>query len=61
MKSIPQLRLLPILALSVMAKESPNFLIILADDCTYNDLNLSGWQNAKNPHIERASEGLTFN
>ena len=62
MKSIPQLFLFPILALSVMAKESPNFLIILADDCTYNDLPLYGGQNAKTPHIERlASEGLTFN
>ena len=62
MKSIPQLFLFPILALSVMAKESPNFLIILADDCTYNDLSLYGGQNAKTPHIDRlASEGLTFN
>ena len=45
-----------------MAKESPNFLIILADDCTYNDLPLYGGQNAKTPNIDRlASEGLTFN
>lgn len=40
----------------------PNFLIIMADDCTYNDLPLYGGQNAKTPHIDRlASEGLTFN
>jgi uncharacterized sulfatase len=62
MKSIPHLLLLPILALSAMAKESPNFLLILADDCTYNDLHLYGGQNAKTPNIDRlASEGLTFN
>ena len=40
----------------------PNFLIILADDCTYNDLPLYGGKNAKTPHIDRlASEGLVFN
>ena len=62
MKSIPQLFLLLILALSAMAKESPNFLIILADDCTHNDLPLYGGQNARTPNIDRlASEGLTFN
>lgn len=62
MKSIPNLLLLPILALSAMAKESPNFLIILADDCTHNDLPLYGGQNAKTPNIDRlASDGLTFN
>ncbi len=40
----------------------PNVLIILADDCTYNDLPLYGGQNAKTPNLDRlASEGLTFN
>ena len=44
------------------AAEKPNFLIILADDCTYNDLPLYGGQNAKTPNIDRlASQGLTFN
>ena len=45
------------------ARESrPNFLIIMADDCTYNDLPLYGGQNAKTPNIDRlASQGLTFN
>ena len=39
----------------------PNFLIIMADDCTYNDLPLYGGQNAKTPNIDRlASQGLTF-
>ena len=40
----------------------PNFLIIMADDCTYNDLALYGGQNAKTPNIDRlATQGLTFN
>lgn len=39
-----------------------NFLIIMADDCTFNDLPLYGGQNAKTPNIDRlASQGLTFN
>jgi len=41
---------------------SPNFLIIVADDCTYNDLPLYGGQNAKTPNIDAlAAQGLTFN
>ena len=44
------------------AADKPNFLVILADDCTYNDLPLYGGQNAKTPNIDRlASQGLTFN
>ena len=40
----------------------PNFLIIMADDCTYNDLPLYGGQNAKTPNIDAlAARGLTFN
>lgn len=40
----------------------PNFLLILADDCTYNDLPLYGGQNARTPNLDRlATEGLTFN
>ena len=50
---------LPILS---RASQSPNFLLILADDCTYNDLPLYGGENAKTPNLERlAGEGLTFN
>lgn len=46
---------------SVTAAEQPNFLIIMADDCTYNDLPLYGGQNAITPNIDRlASQGLTF-
>lgn len=44
------------------AAERPNVLIIMADDCTYNDLPLYGGQNAKTPNIDAlAARGLTFN
>ncbi|MEM7383772.1 MAG: sulfatase [Verrucomicrobiota bacterium] len=44
------------------AEDGPNFLIIVADDCTYNDLPLYGGQNARTPHIDAlAARGLTFN
>ena len=40
----------------------PNILMIIADDCTYNDLPLYGGQNALTPNIDRlASHGLVFN
>ena len=61
------LRLLfSILALGLSASFSaggqPNFLVIMADDCTYNDLPLYGGQNARTPHIDTlAAQGLTFN
>jgi len=45
-----------------IAADRPNFLIIMADDCTYNDLGLYGGQNAKTPNIDAlATRGLTFN
>lgn len=44
------------------AADPPNVLLVMADDCTYNDLPLYGGQNAKTPHIDRlAAQGLTFN
>lgn len=44
------------------AEERPNFLIILADDCTYNDLPLYGGKNAMTPRIDLlAKEGMVFN
>ena len=44
------------------AGNKPNILIIMADDCTHNDLPVYGGQNAKTPNIDRlASEGLVFN
>ena len=44
------------------AAQRPNFLIIMADDCTYNDLPVYGGVNARTPNIDRlASQGLVFN
>jgi len=43
-------------------QEKPNVLIIIADDCTFNDLPLYGGENVETPHIDHlASEGMTFN
>ena len=59
---LPLLTLL--LATHLVAAESPrpNFLIILADDCTYNDLPLYGGRNAITPHLDAlAKQGLVFN
>jgi uncharacterized sulfatase len=40
----------------------PNILIIMADDCTYNDLPVYGGVNARTPNIDRlAAQGLVFN
>ncbi|MHB8897308.1 MAG: sulfatase family protein [Thermoguttaceae bacterium] len=45
---------------SSMATSRPNYLVILADDCTYRDLEVYGGQ-AKTPHLNRlASEGMKF-
>ena len=42
--------------------DRPNVLIIMADDCTFNDLPIYGGQNAFTPNLEQlASEGLVFN
>lgn len=44
------------------AADRPNVLIIMADDCTYNDLPVYGGANARTPNIDRlASQGLVFN
>jgi len=44
------------------AARRPNFLIIIGDDATHNDLPLYGGENVKTPNIDRlAQEGLTFN
>ena len=46
----------------VHAADRPNFLVVMADDCTHNDLPLYGGANARTPNIDRlASQGLTFN
>jgi uncharacterized sulfatase len=43
------------------ATDRPNVLVILADDCTFNDLPPYGGRNAKTPHIDTlARDGLVF-
>ena len=45
-----------------VADERPNFLFLLADDCTYNVLRLYGGKDLNTPNIDRlASEGIQFN
>ena len=45
----------------LQAQSPPNVLIIMADDCTFNDLPAYGGQNAKTPHVDKlAREGLLF-
>ena len=40
-------------------RKSPNVLIIMADDCTYNDLPLYGGKTDQTPHINQlAAHGL---
>ena len=42
------------------AQSKPNFLFIIADDCTYTDLEVYGGQ-AKTPHLNKlAQEGMLF-
>jgi len=56
------LLLITVSAGTAPAAERPNFLIIMADDCTHNDLPLYGGVNARTPNIDRlASQGLVFN
>ncbi len=54
------LLLLALLAFPALAATPPNFLLILADDCTHRDMEVYGGQ-AKTPHLNRlAAEGLKF-
>ncbi len=49
-----------LISLQLSAKEQPNFLFIIADDCTFTDLEVYGGQ-AKTPHLNKlASEGMLF-
>ncbi len=51
-----------VLASCLHAREAPNILVIMADDCTYNDLPVYGGENAKTPNIDKlAKESLVFN
>ncbi len=43
------------------ASAKPNMVIIMADDCTFNDLPMYGGQNARTPNLDRlARQGLVF-
>ena len=43
-------------------QQQPNILLIMADDCTFNDLSVYGGENAYTPNIDRlAEEGVVFN
>lgn len=45
---------------ALQASAAPNLLLIIADDCTYRDMEVYGGQ-AKTPHLNRlASEGMKF-
>ena len=67
MQSILKILLITVISLSgfgLLADEQnrPNVLIIMADDCTYNDLSLYGGKNARTPHINKlAAHGLVCN
>ncbi len=53
---------LTLFAAPMYAAAPSNILVILADDCTYNDLPVYGGRNAHTPNIdELASESLVFN
>lgn len=57
----PALLALGWLSLASFASAAPpNLLLIIADDCTYRDMEVYGGQ-AKTPHLNRlAAEGMTF-
>ena len=56
----PLLLLLFALCPLLSALAQPNLLLIIADDCTYRDLEVYGGQ-AKTPHLNKlASEGMKF-
>ena len=47
---------------TMLQAEQPNFLVILADDCTHSDLPLYGGQNARTPSLDAlAKQSLVFN
>lgn len=43
------------------AERPPNFLVIVADDCSHSDLPLFGGKNVRTPRVDRlADEGILF-
>lgn len=55
------LLLFSLFSISIMAENKPNFVFILADDCSYFDTEVYGGQ-AKTPNmLKLASQGMKFN
>ena len=53
---------LALAGLGAAKSRKPNFLFILADDCTYNELGCFGGRNVKTPNIDSiARDGVKFN
>ncbi|WP_052573248.1 sulfatase [Haloferula sp. BvORR071] len=51
---------LALFACLARAEDKPNFVLIIADDCTWNDMEIHGGQ-AKTPHLKAlAAEGMKF-
>lgn len=51
----------PMLVAVASTPDQPNVLIVMADDCTFNDLPMYGGVNAKTPNLEKfASESILF-
>ena len=46
---------------SAIAQTRPNFLVIMADDCTYSDLEVYGGQASTPNMLKLADEGMKFN
>ncbi|GAA5120294.1 sulfatase [Luteolibacter yonseiensis] len=59
MKNLLALSLLLVVC-AATARAKPNFVLIIADDCTWSDLEIHGGQ-AKTPNLKKlAEEGMTF-
>ena len=55
------LAVFPILGVFASTPGQPNVLIVMADDCTFNDLPMYGGVNAKTPNLEQfARESILF-
>lgn len=53
--------LIAIITLGFMHVGATNFVLFIADDCTYSDLGCYGGLNSKTPNIDRlANEGMRF-
>ncbi len=61
MKPLTCCLLVAVLSLSAKAKETPNIIVIMADDLGYGDVSCNGSKTISTPNIDRlASEGIRF-